>query len=163
MSITPPEYKRSFEDELDWNLLEQLDRVVLQISGFPFRTKQLCLAIDIAVIGLLIKFTANELDGSIFVAGLVIPVSFWVLDSISYYYQVKIRGVMDNIRNRLRERNSEQILHGTQLNVIDRSRSERNSLLRIGDAFLNHSMWIYFLLASADLILWYLFTEDIIA
>ena len=93
MATPPPEYKRSFEDELDWNLLEQLDSVVLQMNGFSFRTKQLCLAIDIAVIGLLIKFTANEIDQSIFVAGLVITAGFWVLDSISYYYPVEIRGV----------------------------------------------------------------------
>ena len=93
METQPPEYKPSFEDALDWNLLEQLDRVVLRISGFSFRTKQLCLAIDIAVIGLLIKFIGNELNQSIFVAGLVILASFWVLDSISYYYQGKIRGV----------------------------------------------------------------------
>jgi len=162
MAATPPEYKRSFEDELDWNLLEQLDRVVLQISGFSFRTKQLCLAIDIAVVGLLINFTDNELDQSIFVAGFVIPLSFWVLDSISYYYQVKPRGVMDNIRDRLRERNSEQLIHGAQINVIDRSRTERNSFLRVLGAFFNHSMWLYLLLASADLILWYMFSKDFI-
>ena len=163
MTGTPTEYKRSFEDELDWNLLEKLDRVVLQISGFSFRTKQICLTVDIAVVGLLIKFTENGLDRSIFVAGLVIPVGFWVLDSISYYYQVKIRGVLDNIRNRLRERNSEQLIHGAHLNVIDRSRVERSTFLRVVDAFFNHSMWLYFLLASADLILWYMFSKDFIA
>ena len=95
-------------------------------------------------------------------AGLIIPASFWLLSSISYYYQVKIRGVMDNIRDRLRERNSELIIHGTQLNVIDRSRFERDSFLRVCDTFSNHSMWLYFLLVSADLILWFMFSKDVI-
>ena len=69
---------------------------------------------------------------------------------------------MDNIRDCLRERNSELIIHGTQLNVIDRSRSGRNSFLRVCDAFFNHSMWLYFLLVSADLILWFMFSKDVI-
>ena len=73
MATPPPEYKRSFESEPDWNLLGQLNRVVLQISGFSFRTKQLGLAIAIAVIELLIKFTDNELDQSIFVSRINYP------------------------------------------------------------------------------------------
>jgi hypothetical protein len=69
------EYRKSFEDELDWNLLDELHKVVLQISNFCFYTKQICLTVDVAAIGILIKFTHNKLDTSIFVAGLLIPLA----------------------------------------------------------------------------------------
>ncbi|MGK0180042.1 MAG: hypothetical protein ACI8PD_001844, partial [Nitrospinales bacterium] len=78
------EYKKTFEYELDWNLLNQLHNVVLQISTFCFRTKQVCLTVDIAVMGVLIKFTGNTLNDSIFVSGLLIPLGFWFLDSIGF-------------------------------------------------------------------------------
>ncbi|WP_139218588.1 hypothetical protein [Nitrosomonas aestuarii] len=88
---------RTFQDELDWTLFDQLHRVVLQISGFCFRTKQICLTLVVAVVGLLIKFTDSGLDHSIFVAGAVIPAGFWFLDSVAYFYQSKMRGLMASI------------------------------------------------------------------
>lgn len=103
MSEQVREYKKSFEDEFDWNLLEQLHKVVLQISSFCFRTKQICITIEIALIGLLIKFTNNKLDTSVFIASFVIPLAFWFLDSVAYYYQVKLRGMMNNIQERLKK------------------------------------------------------------
>jgi uncharacterized membrane protein len=90
MSEQVREYTKSFEDELDWNLLEQLHKVVLQISSFCFRTKQICITIEIALIGLLIKFTDSKIDTSVFVAGFVIPLAFWFLDSIAYYYEKQL-------------------------------------------------------------------------
>ncbi len=80
------EYTKTFDDELDWELLDQLHKVVLQISTFCFRTKQICLTVLIAVASLLLKFTGDKLDTSVFVAGLVTPLFFWFLDSIAYYY-----------------------------------------------------------------------------
>lgn len=91
-------YDRTVEDELDWSLLNQLHAVVLQIGSFCFRTKQVCLTVLIAVLGILRAVTSNELDQSFFVAGLLIPVCFWFLDSVAYFYQVKVRGVMDSVR-----------------------------------------------------------------
>ena len=99
-------YAKSFEDELDWNLIEQLHRVVLQTGQFCFRTKQIAITVDIAVIGVLLRFAENRLDPAIFIAGLLIPFCFLLLESVGYFYQVKIRGVMDEIRERLKKRNT---------------------------------------------------------
>lgn len=156
------EYKKSFEDELDWNLLDQLHKVVLQISTFCFRTKQICLTIEFVVIGLLIKFTDNKLDEAIFVAGLAIPFCFWFLDGIAYFYQVKLRGVMDNIRDQLHKRNSRSIVADKHGKVIEQTRINRSQLPKIISSFVNHSMWLYYFLLGADIILWLLFRKGII-
>jgi len=59
-------------------------------------------------------------NNAMFLAGLIIPVVFWLLDSIAYFYQVKIRGIMDNIRKRLLDRNTEKIIKPTR--VIEKER-----------------------------------------
>ncbi|MCL6472988.1 MAG: hypothetical protein K6T91_09305 [Firmicutes bacterium] len=108
VEVTP--YTKSFEDELDWMLLDQLHGVVSQISRFCFETKKFCVTTEFIVLTLLAKFTADKLDHAFFVSGLVIPLCFWFLDAVGYYYQVKIRGTMESIRERLVARNSQQIV-----------------------------------------------------
>jgi len=162
MSGPITEYKKSFEDELDWSLLDQLHKVVLQISTFCFRTKQICLTVEFVVIGLLVKFTENKLDESIFVAGLAIPLCFWFLDGVAYFYQVKLRGIMDNIRDQLHKRNSTSILENEHGKVIEKKRTARAQLQKIISSFINHSMWLYLFLLCANIILWILFRKGIV-
>lgn len=156
------EYRKSFEDELDWNLLDELHKVVLQISNFCFYTKQICLTVDVAAIGILIKFTHNKLDTSIFVAGLLIPLCFWVLDAIAYFYQVKIRGVMDSIRARLKERNSKKLVLGDVQCVIAQERVKKSRGARLAMALFNHSMWFYCFLSATDVVLWIMWHRRVI-
>ena len=156
------EYKKSFEDELDWNLLDQLHKVVLQISSFCFHTKQICLTVDIAVIGLLIKFTVDMLDTSIFVAGLLIPLCFWFLDAVAYFHQVKVRGIMDSIRDRLQERNKEALILDNLQRVIAKERVVKSRGARLLAAFFNHSMWFYGLLSATDIVLWSMWQRGMI-
>ncbi len=162
MSDTTPEYRKSFDDELDWTLFDQLHKVVLQISTFCFRTKQICLTVDIAVIGILIKILDNSLDTAIFVAGLIIPVCFWFLDSIAYFYQVKIRRVMNNIQQRLRERNTKPLVQTDYARVIEEKRAEKPTWNRIYHSFCNHSMWLYLFLFIADIVLWVAYKAQVI-
>ena len=156
-------YKRSFEDELDWNLLDQIHKVVLQISSFCFRTKQICLTVDIAVIGILIKLTENKLDTSIFVSGFVIPALFWFLDSIAYFYQVKLRGIMDSIRERLKERNAENLILDNTNSVIAKERISKPLKIHILYSLFNHSMWFYFFLVTTDIVIWVLWKKGVIS
>lgn len=153
------EYKRTVEDELDWSLLNQLHAVVLQMGTFCFRTKQVCLTVLVGVVGLIATFTDDKLDPSIFVAGVVIPVGFWFLDSVAYYYQVKLRGVMDGIRDRIHGRHADGLLRGPNAEVIADARTSRPAALRLRDAFFNHSMWLYLFLVVADVVLWLAFSS----
>lgn len=162
-NINIAEYKKSLEDELDWNLLDQIHKVVLQTSTFCFRTKQICLTVDAAVVVILIKLTSNKLDESIFVAGLLVPLGFWFLDAIGYFYQVKLRGVMDKIRNRLIKRNSKEIVLTLQSEVIKKERVDIRQISKIWGSFFNHSMWIYVILIFLDITLWFLFIHGVIS
>lgn len=156
-------YEKTLEDELDWNLLNQLHNVVLQLSNFTYHTKQICLTVEIGITGLLFNLTGNKLDVSVFIASLIIALSFWFLDSVAYYYQVKIRSGMTQIQEKIRARNKEKIIYsGDFKRIIEEERITRSQLRKFFDAFFNNSMWFYYLLVGIILILWYLFIAGFI-
>ena len=84
------------------------------------------------------------------------------LDAIGYYYQVKIRGTMEAIRQRLKDRNSSQIVTVGGEPIIAPIRTQRRWLRHTFDAFINHSMWLYALMVGIDVILWRLFVMELI-
>lgn len=148
-------YSKSFDDELDWQLLGQLHSVVLQISNFCFHTKQICLTVDIAVAGILFKITGDRLNHAIFAAGLLIPIGFWFIDSVGYFYQVKLRGLMETTISKLKKRNKESRLEGvTHQPVIEEERVMADRLAKVRRACINSSMLLYAFLAIVNVTLW---------
>lgn len=91
--------------------MNQLHAIVLQIGTFCFRTKQVCLTLLAGGVGLIAALTPDELDTSIFVAGLLIPLCFWFLDSAAFFYHVELRGVMDGVRDRIQHRHFADVSH----------------------------------------------------
>lgn len=159
---TPQPYTKSLEDELDWQLLDQLYGVVSQISNFCFETKKFCVTTEFVVLTLLAKFTTDKLDRSLFVTALAIPICFWFLDSVAYFYQVSIRGTMDGIRERIKVRSQSQLITTSGTQVIASDRVNKPRKCRIFDAAVNHSMWLYGFLIVADVIVWRLYAVGVI-
>lgn len=155
-------YIKSLDDELDWKLLDQLYGVVSQISNFCFETKKFCVTTEFVVLTLLAKFTTDKLDHSLFVTGLAIPICFWFLDSVAYYYQVSIRGTMEGIRERIKTRSQSQLIASSGIPVISSDRVNKPQKLRIYDAAVNHSMWLYGFLLVADVIVWVLYVAGFV-
>lgn len=150
-------YTKSLQDELDWKLLDQLHSVVAQISGFCFETKKFCVTTEFVVLAFLAKFTKDSLDHSLFITGLLIALCFWFLDGVAYFYQVKLRGTMGVIRDRLASRSHEPIILDVRVKVIEDERIDGAIGTRIREAFFNHSMWIYYALLLLGAIAWILF------
>lgn len=158
----PKPYTKSLQDELDWKLLDQLHGVVTQISSFCFEIKKFCVTTLFVVMTLIVKFTSDKLDHSIFVAALLIPVCFWFLDATGYFYQVKLRGTMESIRQRLASRDENSLASGTGAVVIAPSRASASIRDRVVDAGFNHSMWLYLLLVLINMVVWLLFVAGCI-
>ncbi|MDH5387156.1 MAG: hypothetical protein OEY06_01760 [Gammaproteobacteria bacterium] len=163
MSDESQPYVRSLADELDWTLLDQLHSAVTQISGFCFEIKKFCVTTTFVVLALLIKFTSDKLDSSLFVAGALIPLCFWFLDSVAYYYQVKLRGTMEVIRYNIKERGSVNAESSNLERTISNSRVNKSLLLKIKDAFINNSMWLYLFMVVIDIIAWNLYKSGAIS
>jgi hypothetical protein len=157
--MEPKPYVKSLDDELDWKFLDQLYGVVSQISNFCFETKKFCVTTQFIVLTLFAKFTADKLDNSLFVAGATIPLCFWFLDAVAYYYQVKIRGTMESIRSRIKGRNSQPLITTIGPVVIEKTRLDGPTWRLILKAAVNHSMWMYAMLAALDGVAWMLFVS----
>lgn len=118
------------------------------------RNKEICVTTEFVVLALLAKMTDGALDRAFFIAAFAIPVCFWFLDSVAYFYQVKLRGAMDEAYDRIRERNRQHLLDGSGDVVIAQERIMRSLARRVVDAVLNHSMWLYAVLVIADFVVW---------
>lgn len=150
-------YTKTLQDELDWKLLDQLSGVVSQISSFCFETKKFCVTTLFVVLTLMVKFTSDRLDNSLFVAGLCIPLCFWFLDSTGYYYQVKLRGAMEQIRQRLASKDAQSLVTTSGTSIIAKDRVDVPTYRRVLDSAINHSMWLYAVLVVADVAIWLLY------
>lgn len=151
-------YTKTLQDELDWKLLDQLSGVVSQISSFCFETKKFCVTTLFVVLTLMAKFTSDKLDDSIFVAGLCVTLCFWFLDSKGYFYQVKLRGTMEQIRLRLASRDFKPLVAANGTGIIEKNRVDIPIYRKVLDSAFNHSMWLYAVLVVADLVIWWLFS-----
>jgi hypothetical protein len=70
---------------------------------------------------------------------------------------------MEGVRERIKCRNSDEQLRGIDSEVIEKSRTTSSPAKRILDSFINHSMWLYYLIILIDLILWTAFKSGTIA
>jgi hypothetical protein len=106
------------------------------------------------VITVLAKFTQDKLDHSIFVTAVIITILFWFLDSVSFYYQVKLRGMMNGIRESIHKRAKTQIISNTISQAIQPDRIANKQYKLVFDAVFNHSMWLYGILSALTAIFW---------
>lgn len=168
MKNTETPYTKSLEDELDWKILDQLHSAVSQISGFCFEAKKLCVSIEFVVIGIIATFTKNDkgspaLDHSIFIAAFLIPLCFWFLDSVGYYYQAKLRSSMEKIRRDIAGRNEKKQIIASGQPFIAKERTGLSQFAMVKRACINHSMWLYGLMIVVDITTWVLYCKGVIA
>lgn len=124
---------------------------------FVLRQKKLCVSVVFVVITVIATFTSNKIGHAVFVAGTVIPLVFWFLDAIGYYYQVKLRTLMENIREQIATRNSKKEIIVKGKPFIAKDRVVTSDRRKVFSSFFNHSMWIYGVIIGLDLVVWVLF------
>lgn len=149
---------RSIEEEIVWARIEQFHAAVLQISRNCFVLKQICTALLVGILTLLYGLD-DELSEAFFVAGVAIPLGFWFLDAMSYFYQEKLRMRINDSFYEIRRRSAQTQVLGRHGDVIELERSAEKRHLR---SVFNHSMWLYPLLIIASGILWVMYSLELI-
>lgn len=81
-------------DDLDKEQLDQLHAATLKASEACLELKKLCAVILVPVGTIITAFGDNKPGPSLFTAGFLVIIAFWMADSFSYYYQRKLRGAM---------------------------------------------------------------------
>jgi hypothetical protein len=117
--------------------IDQLDVAILQFSKNTLASKKLCATLLVGIISIISQITKDCFDIYFFIScGLTLSV-FWVIDSISYYYQQKLRVRMTEIANELKKNDAKFIGFGMPLQKVD-----KKVLWKM--AFFNNSQWFYY-------------------
>ncbi|WP_417859523.1 hypothetical protein [Xanthomarina gelatinilytica] len=157
------EYKKSFEDEVDWTIIDQLHSATSRFSTASIELKKMFIILIGISIPAIIKLTGSKLDESLFVTIYVLTFTFWYLDGFTYFYQENLRAKMDERFEKLKRKNtvSETEDENAETDEYtlpdDRKKSDRWSR-----AFLNSSVRIYQIFFILNTIAFVLFIKGII-
>lgn len=124
-------------DELDRIQIEQLHRATLNFSSNSLETKKLCVTAEVAVCTLLAGIYKDNLQNFIRVAqlmGVLIPLLFYSVDVVLYFYQDRLRENMMKLENQIRKRHHLQLCCG----------SSSKAFSRLARSFFNGSQIMYF-------------------
>ena len=99
------EYKKTFEDEVDWKIIDQLHNATNRFSSSSLELKKIYFVLLGIVAPIVFKIGKEKFDIALLITPLVITLFFWFLDSFTYYYQEKLREKMDKHFVKLKERN----------------------------------------------------------
>lgn len=114
--------------------IDQLDAAILQFSKNTLASKKICATLLVGFITIILQLTKNYFDVSIYISCGLILFIFWITDSISYYYQRKLRIRMAEIVKELN--NSPLIGLGIPL--------QTNEKITWKKSLFNHSQWFYY-------------------
>jgi len=128
------EYKRSCLDEIDWTEIDQLHAAILQLSNSCYEYKKICVTFLGVTITALTAITKGIINDYYFLISIIIIVGFWISDALSYYYQRKLRNIMDKKVGKIAIRND---IQGYEIGTLKMSRM---------GALFNHSMILYYML-----------------
>lgn len=98
-------YKKTFEDEVDWKIIDQLHNATNKFSASSLEFKKIYFVLLGIVIPIIFKIGGEKFDIALLVTPLIISLFFWFLDSFTYYYQEVLREKMDKHFEKLRKRN----------------------------------------------------------
>jgi hypothetical protein len=137
--------------EIDKLRIDQLHAATLKASDSCFEMKKMCATLLVATGSLIAVFTNKSLSDGVFVAGLAVITSFWLADSVGYYYQRRLRAHMDALiaHHATQLPDTYPFLPALEVNAIK--------------AAFNGSMAFYLLLAVPVIAGWILWSLDVIA
>lgn len=135
--------------ELNLKQIDQLHNVTLQFSNFCFEIKKTCIATIFIVLTFVVTFTKKELDLSIFIISYITVICFWLLDSTAYFYQVKLRIMMNGKFSKVLTLSGQTPENDA---TIEESRSNESFLKKLFSSPFNASMILYYILLALNTI-----------
>jgi hypothetical protein len=140
------EYKRCVEDELDWTSVEQLHAATLQISNSCYEYKKVCVSFLTAAVTAFITLNKNGINQNLFILASVVVLGFWLADATAYYYQRKLRLLIEKTKAQIANRN------GVENKNLNRNLPKPS----LQDLF-NLSMTLYYVLLGMSCFGWLLY------
>ncbi|WP_100841402.1 hypothetical protein [Flavobacterium sp. 5] len=161
--MTPKiEYKKSIEDEIDWKIIDQLHTATLNFSTTSLELKKILLVLIGIAVPSLIKLAGDKLDTSLFITIFLLALTFWFLDSFTYFYQEKLREKMDSHFNDIKNRNKETLILTEIKSDNFTLENSRTSSDRVKRSLINPSVRLYMFVIGLNAIAFILYLTEII-
>lgn len=95
VELKVPEEKRDIDSEIDWKIIDQLHNAVLNFSRNSMQAKKIMFTLLGIFIAALLQL--DEIRDALrwLPVMIVIVFLFWAFDAYTYYYQEKLRALMD--------------------------------------------------------------------
>ena len=133
----------SIEDQIDWKIIDQLHAETMNFSKTSLELKKLFFLLVSVAVPSLFKISGDRIEISLFITLYLLSITFWSLDSFTYFYQQKLRFKIDQHFSRIRNRNSEvPILSETSINQYSIA-SESNTFKKIKKSVFNPTVQLY--------------------
>lgn len=136
--------QKKIADDLDKIQIDQLHKATLNFSNNSLETKKLCVTMQIAIYTLLASIykqsSLSDFVIALEVLGIFIPILFYAVDVVLYFYQDRLRENMDSRLNEIKKRN------GLPIHIENK---DKGRLLR---SFFNGSQILYFGLIIVSII-----------
>lgn len=155
--VNNKEYRKSLEDEIDWKIIDQLHAATLNFSTTSLELKKLFFVLIGIAVPTLLKLAGDRLDLSLFITIYLLSLTFWLLDSFTYFYQEKLREKIDNHFTQIRMRNVET----TELPDYTLE-NNRTSSGRIWRSLTNNSIKLYMVSIILNTLPFVLYLTDVI-
>lgn len=146
------EYKKTFEDEVDWKIIDQLHNATNRFSSSSLELKKIYFVLLGIVIPIVFKIGKEKFDIALLIAPLVITLFFWFLDSFTYYYQEKLREKMDKHFEKLKVRNRPSVTINENIHEYTLE-NDRTSKKRFFRSVINYSSAFYPAIMGLNIIL----------
>lgn len=147
------EYKKSFEDEIDWKIIDQLHNATNNFSSSSLEFKKIYFILLGILTPIIFKLGDNKFDVALLITPFCLSIFFWVLDIITYYIQETLRESMDKHFEKLKERNSDTAENNDEY-TLPNNRTKKSRLYR---SIFNNSAFFYPIILFLNIILFVLY------
>lgn len=144
------DYKRTLDDEIDWKIIDQLHAATVNFSTSSLEIKKLFFVLVGIAVPSIIKLSGDILDLSLFITLYILTLTFWLLDSFTYFYQEKLREKMKWHFNEIKNRRKERLIVSNTIKqelIIESNRTSEKRLLR---SVFNPSVSFYIVLFALN-------------
>lgn len=122
-----PDQNGPSADDLDKEQLDQLHAATVKAADSCFEIKKLCATVLVPAGVLVATFSDKQLSTAVFATGFLIIFAFWIADAFSFYYQRRLRVLMQQVWTRRAERCHERYEHVQEVESVGWFRAAFNS------------------------------------
>lgn len=154
----PSEKPRDIDSEIDWKIIDQLHNAVLNFSRNSMQAKKIMFTLLGIFVAAMLQAPSLCAVTRWFPVVIAIVALFWAFDASTYYYQEKLRALMDVRFKALKKR------YSTELNTDDFTLPDkREGGCRVMRSIFNGSVAFYPVIIVLVVIFWVLIVRGVIA